>query len=152
MCVSSVCAVCVRLCACTRVCVCHVRAVYFSLVYFLVHVRFYPFLMCVYELTSCAFTFVQVVTSLSCSFHFFCLYICMCLLYLLFFLSFFSVYTPLTSYSIYISYVLNMFGFFFFFYILCSLCMCIISRIALVPHGRGLDVKRQRVLSITVVK
>ena len=54
---------------------------------------------------------------------------------------FFSVYTPLTSYLIDISYVLNMVGF-FFFCIFCSLCMFIISRIALVPHGRGLDVKR----------
>ena len=57
---------------------------------------------------------------------------------------FLSVYTPFTSHLIHISYVLNMFGF-FFFYIFCSLCMCIISRIALVPHGRGLDVKRPSV-------
>ena len=54
---------------------------------------------------------------------------------------FFSVYMLSTSYLIHISYVLNMFGF-FFFYIFGSLCVCIISRIALVPHGRGLDIKR----------
>ena len=36
---------------------------------------------------------------------------------------------------------MNTFGF-FFFYIFCSLSMCIISRIALVPQGRGLDVKK----------
>ena len=59
-----------------------------------------------------------------------------------FFFLFFSVYMPLTSYLIHILYVLDMFGFFFFFYIFCSLCTCIISRIALVRHGRGLDVKR----------
>ena len=62
----------------------------------------------------------------------FCVSVCVCVCVCV-------VYTPLTSYLIHISYVSNMFGFLFFFYIFCSSCMC---RIALVPHGRGLDVKR----------
>ena len=48
----------------------------------------------------------------------------------------------LFCYLIHVSYLLNTSGFFFFFCISCSLCMCIICRIALVPHGRGLDVKK----------
>ena len=78
---------------------------------------FLSFLMCVYESTSCAFTFIQVVTSSSSSFHFSSVFIyaCACCICFLLFL---SVYTPLASYLINISYVLNMFGFFVLFYIL----------------------------------
>ena len=79
VCVSSVCAVCVRSCACTRVCVCvmcvwcifHWYNVWYMYVFTFFFLFF--FLMCVYKLTSCASTFMQVVTSLSSSFHFFLL-------------------------------------------------------------------------------
>ena len=89
----------------------------------------FPCIVCIYVYTG---------HKLSSSFHFSSVFIyasAYCF-------SFFSVCTPLTSYFINISYVLNTFGFFFFFYIFCSLCMCIISRIAFVPHAQGLDVRR----------
>ena len=65
------------------------------------------------------------------------IYACACCIFF-----FFSACTSLISCLIRISYVLNLFGFSLFFYIFCSLCVCIISRIALVHHGRGLDVKK----------
>ena len=132
----------VRVCAHACVCVsCACGLFFISIIsctcmflpFFFFNVCIWIDILCIYFYTGCQ----EFILFFS---FFFCLYICMCVLYLFSF--FFSVYTLLTSYLIHISYVLNMFGFFFFFYIFCSLCLCIISRIALVPHGRGLDVKR----------
>ena len=116
MCVSSVCAVCMHSCACTRMCVSSACGLFFIGIIsctcmFLPF--YYFFLKCAYELTFCAFMFMQVVTCSSSSFHiFFCLYICMCVLYLSPF--FFSIFFPLclralnklfNSYSICFEYV-----------------------------------------------
>ena len=134
VCVKCMCSVRLFVCVHTLVCVSCACGLFFIGIIFCtcMFLPYFFFFKCVYELTSCAFTLIQVITSSSSSFHSssVVIYACMCAVFFL------SVYTPLTSHLIYISYVLYMFGFFFFFfYIFCSLCMCIISRIALVPQG-----------------
>ena len=144
VCIKCMCSVRVLVCVHTRVCVMCVWFIFYwyNFLYMYVFTFFSFFNVCIWVDILCIYVYAG------------------CHEFILFFSSFFvslymhvralsffflSVYTPLTSYLIHISYVLNMFGFFVYFYIFWSLCMCIISRIAIVPHGRGLDVKRPRV-------
>ena len=133
VCVQYVCVKCmcnVRLCACTCVCVCPVRVVYFSLVSFLVHTcMFLPFffLICVYELTSCAFTFIQVITSSSSSFHFSSVFISMHVHAVSFFFSFYCLHALnklFNSYFICFEYVWIFLLLLLYFFVLCA---CVLS-------------------------